>query len=57
MDMRAFLSVKRPRIEGVDIDTDKGSADEEAMPSLASDFVDYTVSQPAHHGNFDSSRD
>ena len=57
MDMRAFLSVKRPRVEGVSIDSDKDSADEEAVPSLGSDFVDDIVSQHARHGNFDSSRD
>ena len=57
MDMRGSLSVKRPRVEGVAIDIDKDSANEEVVPSLGSDFVDDTVSQHAHHGNFDPSSD
>ena len=57
MDMRSFLSVKRPRVEGVVIYRDIVYANEEAVPSLGSDWLDDTVSQPAHHGNFDPSRD
>ena len=57
MDMRSFLSVKRPRVEGVAIYRYIDYANEEAVPSLGSDWLDDTVSQPAHHGNFDPSRD
>ena len=44
-------------MERVAIESDIDSADEEAVPSLGSDRVDDTVSQPAYHDNFDPSRD